>query len=1248
MKPKRAYNIIPYSTSKESRINKVLFPESIVIDGKKLEDHLFFVSQYAKYIQYYNLDNKKTENWQPFFSKNDVIFLSNLLQTDVSALTEKKNRIYNQSHQKLSVQNKERTIQEFQLFFIELIKILTGWYIHAKEVEGTFIAYELKNAIKNRLSQEANNVISTDKTIFNPPEIQEKFFEIYKEWQPEATDSNVSLEITKGTYKLINDPEKIHEACNAFLVSIQYILQQVPQWLSRALEKEQTHTAHIGLLLSFLKLQTYIKEQLNGLSQKHLDYYYRTLLQQNQQAAKPDRCIVFFQLAKEALSCHLQEGMRLSAGQTKEGIERIYRTIDEEELFRTKLTQIRTLLISTNPIIAPLNKVNLVTGIYTFQKTITDKELLNQAPYKFHLFGADSFGNTDVDQESIFQPQVGCAIAAPVFFMKEGERSVSIAMSFGKKSMGTLWGSIKSMAAGSEFTEMEMLYYFFSDSFQLSITGKEGWITIENYAIDFKKKDTSLEYPNEIVFLFTFGKDIPEIIAIDPTIHKASYQTSFPVLQMVLKSNTTYYPYSLLRDVTIDEIVIQVDCSGIKDLQLHDAFGKLENNKPFEPFGPAPLKGENFYVGYEELIQKKLTALSFYVDWYKLPQEGFEAYYSAYPGNITNSSFTFNLYALSQGEWIPPKREHSQNIPLFQEENGALIENSMYQADVGKLYYVPEFTKRDLPFSFDNAVTGFFKLELDSPPIGFGQDAYLKIMANNVVINLNAPNRRRRPNLVIPETPFVPKMNTLRMQYSAEQVIHFNSSKEDRKAKLFPFEFFHIQPFGTLKVADLKRIKKSTPVPKFNNRGYLYLGFKEATPNETLSLYFHINTFSYNVQQAEDDMVWEYLQGASWKTLPKENILEDQTTGFTESGIVKLHIPERINHHHPLFSEAPFWLRLSSSQALELIRECSYINTQAVVVEQDTSLITPSQDPLPELSITAVYDKNKDVKSIFQPFPSYAGEAPESASVFYTRLSERLFHKNRAVTTTDYEQLILEQFSEVFQVSCLTSTLFPEEIQPNEVIIMLLRNMDMSNPVSRRKFSVTTLEKVKNYISQLAPPYVKITVRNPIYEVIRVSCDVTLKDNRLSGEKLKNIQQTINAHIAPWLFHRDPSTYKKHIIHAKGIENVIARQPYVDFVTNFSLVQFHHEDGIYNYKDTAARSGISPSQPWSVFVPATSHDIRLVNGHITKPPTPLQISVMKIEEDFILQPDEKPIESAPPPTVEKPGNRRRIVLKVRF
>ncbi len=55
-----------------------------------------------------------------------------------------------------------------------------------------------------------------------------------------------------------------------------------------------------------------------------------------------------------------------------------------------------------------------------------------------------------------------------------------------------------------------------------------------------------------------------------------------------------------------------------------------------------------------------------------------------------------------------------------------------------------------------------------------------------------------------------------------------------------------------------------------------------------------------------------------------------------------------------------------------------------------------------------------------QPFQSFDGKHAEVGKEFYTRVSERLRHKGRAITAWDYEHLVLDRFPGIYKVKCIT------------------------------------------------------------------------------------------------------------------------------------------------------------------------------------------------------------------------------------
>ena len=63
-------------------------------------------------------------------------------------------------------------------------------------------------------------------------------------------------------------------------------------------------------------------------------------------------------------------------------------------------------------------------------------------------------------------------------------------------------------------------------------------------------------------------------------------------------------------------------------------------------------------------------------------------------------------------------------------------------------------------------------------------------------------------------------------------------------------------------------------------------------------------------------------------------------------------------------------------------------------------------------TISKLSERIQAIKSVSQPFSSFGSRAAETDTDYYQRVSERLRHKNRAITLWDYERLILQKFPE--------------------------------------------------------------------------------------------------------------------------------------------------------------------------------------------------------------------------------------------
>jgi hypothetical protein len=102
---------------------------------------------------------------------------------------------------------------------------------------------------------------------------------------------------------------------------------------------------HFALLLTFVQLLAHARDHLNGFTRRHLDHYYRDVLQIRPEPPAPDRATVVFGLRPGAPEVRLPAGTELQAGRDAGGVPRIYRTEREIIVNRAAVAQVRSVFV---------------------------------------------------------------------------------------------------------------------------------------------------------------------------------------------------------------------------------------------------------------------------------------------------------------------------------------------------------------------------------------------------------------------------------------------------------------------------------------------------------------------------------------------------------------------------------------------------------------------------------------------------------------------------------------------------------------------------------------------------------------------------------------------------------------------------------------------------------------------------------------------------------------------------------------
>ncbi len=389
--------------------------------------------------------------------------------------------------------------------------------------------------------------------------------------------------------------------------------------------------------------------------------------------------------------------------------------------------------------------------------------------------------------------------------------------------------------------------------------------------------------------------------------------------------------------------------------------------------------------------------------------------------------------------------------------------------------------------------------------------------------------------------------------------------------------------------------------------GNLYIGLSGLEPNATLSLLVQIAEGS---EKNPDDLVpkvyWSYLTKNNWwQPFKPEEITEDGTKGLTRSGIIRFVIPAAVSREgNTMLNPELWWLRAACVKDVVEMNAGAFpgisaIDAQAVEVQFRDSDNEPSHlaKPLPDGSINRLAFSRSVVKSVSQPLPSFDGRLPENAGTeYFRRVSERLRHKDRAVTPYDFERLLLERYGGVLAAKAIPHTRYEkdsdtkktaERTAPGFVTVAVIPGL-RQRPLERRKtprLPKGDLLLIEEYLLTRTTLHLqksRLQVLNPLYEKIQIVAEIEFyPDADVKLSKTLTIE-ALNRFIAPWVENTNESPAFGRRIYRSQLIALLENLDFVDFVNE-----------MYVYRDETLVEGymIEPSTARSILTTLGAHTI---------------------------------------------------------
>ena len=776
--------------------------------------------------------------------------------------------------------------------------------------------------------------------------------------------------------------------------------------------------------------------------------------------------------------------------------------------------------------------------------------------------------------------------------------------------------------------------------FEVNVTTAEGWLAVpEAFAVRPESAPGSrperagrhAKPARGMTLVVPLHPKAPPLTGCVAEVHGSQWDTVHPVLRMQLSPMSRLFGYSLLGSALLGEVQIAVSASDIRDLVLHNNLGRVDPSKPFNPFGPLPDQASYLVLGSAEIAQKNLTELKVHLRWGGLPQQsgGFASHYRGYSQAVQNQSFAVDSALLRDGQWKALGGDSfRQNLFATEGDANKIAAGNTLRIDeavLGGLFQATTSAMPGAPLVYDlNARDGFFKFQLREPPGAFGHAEYPALLTS--ILSANA---RRKVPLALPNAPYTPLLEGITVDYSAasHMLPGRNGGARDGRAE----KIYHLHPFGMREIHPVSARDIPTVLPLVRHDGNLCIGLEGGQAGAEIALLFHLrDEEAATFKRSQSAVKWYYLAGNEWRALTQDRVLEDGTSGFLTSGIVRIVLPADIDREHSVLDDGLLWLCVCADSDFDCFADLYGVHANAIevarVLPADAQAV---QAALPAGSIKAMVSSLPGVVEIAQVGPSFGMRHAETMVQMYTRVGERLRHKNRAVSPWDYERLVLEAFPQVFKAKCFSNLQSPllgdgdsigngsrdgdiavtppaGRTAPGHVLMVVLPARTADDRLAPPPLlNAVELARVRHMLAKLASGCAHVEVRNVCYERIQVRCRVELVAEAQAGQALRTIDAALQEYLSPW----HPGGYEARFdwaIRHEDVETVIRALDCVKNVSGLSLLRISEDDfGAYALADTARPATaqinvgarrIGPNFPWSIAVPMDWHLIEIEGG----------------------------------------------------
>lgn len=1178
-----------------------LVPGNELIDGRKQIDDVAFIAELSNLINFFDENNVKKGTWLPFVLKDPVFLLAIISKYPYDKyyetyLNERNILDALLSDKKWTEQTCDLTEQHLAITFGLLLSIFETLAVWALFMLMSGHHYDLRNYAIRQIEEQFGTTVQSLIVLINAaseimtaaklPPVPETFLSKLLEYpwkgnpaaviEPDVQPDNVHtlLKAEKEIWqsrqenfqKLYNPLCKIGDPLFAFLKKVTD--HAGIEYQSEIAKK--TPFPDTLLLRAFTEAMTIQRDALNKIPGRHLDFYYRDILEQKPLTGVADS--VYLALATGAKTPVSVPMGTLFNGGTENGQPILFSANDAAVINPAVIDTVYTLCkVKDKPGITigtqqapPAESLKLCVNTCGTVATKPDGSIAGWV-----CFGDTSIVGADIAFSVVF--------ATPILLLRGGTRSVTVTLTLANEQ-------------------------YFAPPAAIYLSTATSWLQV-----------TNANTTSPLVIEFTLTPD-QDGIAPYPK-NPEGISSEWPLLKLEFNETVDW-----AQPPIITQLDIAVDVSNLHSSTLYNDYGPAGGKLPFQLFGPTPMPGAAFTFGNNEVFSKPVSYLGIDISWNNLPATSFKEYYSSYNNYLAKSgdgpnvqyndqSFLASFAVLNNGNWIPPATEQPpvSDVLLFvpvaniEPQKYEAITSYTFAAPPGGYIFQPAPHLQAAPYTLSaGSMNGFMRLSLRGTPWGFGSTLYPKVISyvtlNKVkellpddsdnleksdeekmglikrtitkVKHFLFGNNTQQPvedkeDVKMPNVPFAPAISQFEItNYKAGATYNFGGTEGDATPANYPIDCYQVSKASS-NLAYSNTAYNTVPgilpgssddgkglslFPAITFAGYMLIGLDRLVAPADLSLYFELSGAAA-ATPVKDNLGYFCQSNNKWKEL---NVISDGTLGLSRSGIITISIPADIIAAKLLATDTPkYWIAITAKADISLYGKVSFLATNGVFATRLANELqyTTSIPVVPAGSISKMQLGVPGITSVIQPFPSFGGMQPETTSTMNNRVSQRILTKDRAVSTVDYFRLIKQRFESVYYVG----TGYRSASKTTYVwVIKQFTGPDVPGAY-QPAFENTGLTAILNWLTPRTSAFSNLAVDNFTLVPTTINAQIAVLPGNSFASIATEVETRINLFLSPWITTTQLQLAPGQKLTAAKVATVIKSVPGVKEVQNISF-----------------------------------------------------------------------------------------------